>query len=181
MSSQAILTATRTTKSSPTLTLLGFTVGDQLYGLPVSNVTRIIEMVTITPLPGIPEVIEGIINWHGKIVPVMDLRRRFNLPSCSYGLHTPIVLVDLIGQDYILGLIVDTMEDVRDVSVDDLELAESIAPPELTSQITARATYLAGVATVDRCFILVLNVQGLLSPLVQNQLSQALGTKVGRE
>ncbi|MCL4296878.1 MAG: chemotaxis protein CheW [Anaerolineae bacterium] len=179
MTSQAVSAAIKTTKSSSTLALLFFKVDGQLYGLPVNNVARIIEMVTITPLPGIPDVMEGIINWHGKVVPVMDLRRRFNLPVCSYGLHTPIILVDLIGQDYFLGLVVDTVEDVREVSVDDLELAESIAPAELASQITTRAAYLAGVATVDRRFILVLNIHTLLNPVVQSQLTQALGLKVG--
>jgi purine-binding chemotaxis protein CheW len=177
MISQAVSAVTKPTKSSSTLALLFFKVDEQLYGLPVNNVARIIEMVTITPLPGIPEIMEGIINLHGKVVPVMDLRRRFNLPACSYGLHTPIILVDLIGQDYILGLIVDTVEDVREVSVDDLELTERIAPAELATQITTRATYLAGVATVDRRFILVLNIHALLSPVVQDQLTHALGLK----
>lgn len=179
MTSQAISSAIRTTKSSPTLALLIFKVDEQLYGLPVNNVTRIIEMVAITPLPGVPEVIEGIINLHGKVVPIMDLRRHFNLPACAYSLHTPIILVNLISHDYILGLIVDMVEDVLEVSGDDLELSETIVPPELVTQITDRAAYLAGVAKVNRRFIPVLNVQALLKPAVQGQLSQALGLKVG--
>ncbi len=177
MASQAIPTVTRTTESAATLALLVFKVNDQLYGLPVISVVRIIEMVTITPLPGAPEVIEGIINLHGKAVPVMDLRRRFNLPPSSYGLHTPIILVDLMSQDHILGLIVDTVEDVLEVSVDDLELTETMVPTELVTQMASQAAYLAGVAKLDRRFILVLNVQALLSSTVQGQLSQALEMK----
>ena len=177
MTSEAIPTTTRTTESAATLALLVFKVDDQLYGLPVISVVRIIEMVTITPLPGAPEVIEGIINLHGKAVPIMDLRRSFNLPPCSYGLHTPIILVDLISHDYILGLIVDAVEDVLEVSVDDLELTETIVPTELATQMAARAAYLAGVAKVDWRLILVLNVQALLSPTVQGQLSRVLGMK----
>jgi purine-binding chemotaxis protein CheW len=177
MTSAAISPATSTTESAATLALLVFKVDDQLYGLPVISVVRIIEMVTITPLPGAPEVIEGIINLHGKAVPIMNLRRSFNLPPCSYGLHTPIILVDLISHDYILGLIVDTVEDVLEVSVDDLELTETIVPTELVTQMAARAAYLAGVAKVDWRLILVLNVQALLSPTVQGQLSRVLGMK----
>ena len=158
-----------------TLALLVFKVNDQLYGLPVTSVVRIIEMVTLTPLPGAPEVIEGMINLQGRVVPVMALRRRFNLPACAYGLHTPIILVDLISQDHILGLIVDTVEDVLEVSVDDLELAETIVPPELITQMVSRAAYLAGIAKVDRRLILVLNVHTLLNPVVRDQLPQALG------
>lgn len=177
MTREATPIATRASDPTATLALLVFKADDQLYGLPVISVVRIIEMVTITPLPGAPEVIKGIINLHGKTVPVMDLRHRFNLPARSYGLHTPIILVDLISQDYILGLIVDTVEDVLEVSVNDLELTETIVPNELVAQITTRAAYLAGVAKVDRRLILVLNVQALLSPTVQGQLSLALGMK----
>jgi purine-binding chemotaxis protein CheW len=177
MASQAKSTATSTTESAVKLALLIFRVDDQLYGLPVTSVVRIIEMVTITPLPGAPEIIEGIINLHGKAVPVMDLRRRFNMPPCSYGLHTPIILVDLISQDHILGLIVDMVEDVLEVPVDALELTETMVPPELVTQMVTQAAYLAGVAKVDLQLILVLNVQALLSSTVQGQLSHALGMK----
>jgi purine-binding chemotaxis protein CheW len=174
---QAIPTATSTTENVVTLTLLVFKVNNQLYGLPVTSVVRIIEMVTITPLPGAPEVIEGIINFHGKAVPIIDLCRCFNLLPCSYGLHTPIILVDMINQDHILGLIVDMVEDVLEVSVDDLELMEMAVPAELGAQMAAQAAYLVGMAKVDQRFILVLNVQSLLNPTIQAQLAQALGMK----
>jgi purine-binding chemotaxis protein CheW len=107
----------------------------------------------------------------------MDLRRRFNMPPCSYGLHTPIILVDLISQDHILGLIVDMVEDVLEVPVDALELTETMVPPELVTHMATQAAYLVGVAKVDRRLILVLNVQALLSSTVQGQLSHALGMK----
>lgn len=177
MASEATPLVTRTPDNNATLALLVFKIDDQLYGLPVISVVRIIEMVTITPLPGAPEVIKGIINLHGKTVPVMDLRHRLNRPPHSYGLHTPIVLVDLISQDYILGLIVDTVEDVLEVPVDNLELTETIVPTEFTAQMTSRAAFLAGVAKIDRRLILVLSVQALLAPTAQSQLSQALGLK----
>lgn len=177
MTSQTIPIASSTSKSAATLALLVFKVDHHLYGLSVTSVVRIIEMVTITPLPGAPEVIEGIINFHGKTVPLMDLCRRFKGQPCVYGLYTPIILVDLINQDQLLGLIVDTVEDVVEVSVDDLELTETVVPTELVAQMAAQAAYLAGIAKVDRRSILVLNVQVLLNPTVQDQLSQALGLK----
>lgn len=177
MTSQAIPITNRTTENVVTLALLVFKVENQLYGLPVTSVVRIIEMVTITPLPGTPELIEGIINFHGQAVPIMALRRRFNLPPGSYGLHTPIILVDLISHDHILGLVVDKVEDVLEVPVDGLDLTETIVPTEWVGPMASQAAYLAGVAKVDQRLIIVLNVQALLSLSAQDKLSQMLEMK----
>ena len=155
--------STKSPDSLDRLALLTFTMAGQAYGLPVNQVVRIIEMVTIIQLPGVPDLIQGIINLGGKVVPVMDLRRRFGLPPQAYGLYTPIILVDIDVGHRIFGLIVDTVEQVLDVSGDDLEITEAIMPTELANQMTTGAAYLAGAAKVDRQMILVLNVPALLS------------------
>ncbi len=156
------------------LDLLVFKVNEQLYGLPVTRIVRIIEMVTITHLPGSPETIEGIINLQGRIAPMMNLRRRFNLPFQPYGLHTPIILADLISSGHILGLVIDSVEYVLAVEADNLELTETIIPTPLVNQMDNRAAYLSGFAKVDRRIILILNVDALLTPAAQDQLVQAL-------
>ncbi len=156
-----------------TLTLLTFEVAGQSYGVPVTNVVRIIEMVTITGLPNAPDVIQGIINLHGKAVPIMDLRRRFALPVQPYGLHTPIILVD-IGDEQIIGLVVDRVDLVLEVPAKDLEIVDVIVPLELLEQMATNAAYVAGVAKVDRQLILVIDVQVLLRPVEQAQLSEAM-------
>ncbi|MEW5958012.1 MAG: chemotaxis protein CheW [Chloroflexota bacterium] len=173
------------TKKSPgvqLLTLLTFQVGGQTYGLPVANVVRIIEMVTITPLPGAPEPIEGIINLRGKAVSVIDLRRRFGLPRQAYGLHTPIILADMEGGDpraTPVGLVVDTVERVLDIPPEDLAITDAIVPPELVKQMAAQAACggVAGVANVERQMIPVLDVRALLTSTEQIELAQALGRK----
>ncbi len=163
--------AEATTQSTDSLTtLLTFDVAEQAYGLPVTDVVRIIEMVTITHLPDVPDTIQGIINLQGRAVPVMDLRQRFGLPHQAYGLHTPIILVNTEG-DRMLGLIVDAVEDVLEVVAKNMEMADAIVPAELSSGPAP----LAGVAKVNRQMILILNVQGLLSQMEQLELSQALG------
>jgi len=131
-------------------------------------------MVTITQLPGVPDLIHGVINLGGKVVPVMDLRHRFGLPPQAYGLHTPIVLADIDVGHGILGLIADTVEHVLDVSGNDLEITESIVPAALTNQVSIGTAHLAGVAKVDRQMILVLDVPALLSPADKANLSRTL-------
>jgi purine-binding chemotaxis protein CheW len=156
------------------LALLLFEVNGQTYGLPVASIARIIEMVTITQLPDLPDSLPGIINLQGRAVPVMDLRRRFGLPSPTYGLHTPIILTDLNGSGQMLGLIVDIVEMVVHVPRTNLEIIETFIPQELVGQITNHAAHLAGVAKVERQMIPVLNLQALMTPIEKSQLSQML-------
>lgn len=166
----------QSTFSHNRLALLTFKVGEQEYSLPVSRVIRIIEMVTITRLPGVPNVIQGVINLRGKMAPVVDLRHRFGLPPHAYGLHTPIILADPGGHNGShLGLIVDSVEQVLDVAPEDLEQLEAIVPAEWVAHTSAAAAYLAGVAKVERRIILLLEVQALLNLNERQQLAQALG------
>ena len=165
---------TKSSHNPDRLALLTFTVAEQMYGLPVHQVVRIIEMVTITQLPGVPDFIQGIINLAGKAVPVMDLRRRFGLPHQAYGLHTPIILTEMDAGRRIFGFIVDTVEQVLEVAGEDLEIAEAIVPTELAQPMTNGAAHLAGVAKVKHQMILVLNASALLSPADKANLAKTL-------
>src|SRR5262245_60266968 len=120
-----------TTHTLPHLAMLTFRLEGQEYGLPVTEVAQIIEMVTLSHLPQAPFAIQGLINLHGKIVAVMDLRLRFGLPFQPYSLHTPIILVNLKEQK--LGLIVDTVEEVVEISAADLESSDMIIPADLAN------------------------------------------------
>ncbi len=173
--SKAVAEATGKTLLNNALIFLTFRVADQTYGLPVTNVVRIIEMVTITQLPDMLETIQGIINLQGKAVPVMDLRHRFGLAHKAYGLHTPIILANISDNDHMLGLIVDAVEDVLEISAKNLEVAETIVPAETTRPRATQAAPLAGVAKIDRQMILILNVGALLSQAENMKLSRTLG------
>lgn len=157
-----------------TLALLVFSVGGQKYGLPVTSVVRIVEMVTITPLPYDSTRIQGIINLQGKVVPVMDLRQRFGLPKQDYGLNTPIILTDLGDDGWILGLIVDVVEDVINFPREKLEITQTFVPPQLMNQMAAQVAHLAGVAKTDYHIVHVLEARALLSFTEKTELSQSL-------
>jgi purine-binding chemotaxis protein CheW len=159
------------------LSLLVFSLNGQLYGLPITQVVRIIEMVAITHLPGAPEAIKGVINLWGKTTPVMDLRCRFGLPARPYGLHTPLILVDTDGRGHNLGVVVDTVEDVLSVSPEEVELTPTIMPQAIYEQMEARTDYLTGIAKIERRLILILDVAALLNPTDRRQLSAVLGQK----
>ena len=71
---------------SPALRLVVFGIEGQRYALPLLAVERVLPMVAVSPLPKAPSVALGVINFHGQVVPVLDIRNRFGLPSRDYGL-----------------------------------------------------------------------------------------------
>ncbi len=73
--------------------VLVFFLGENQYGLPLQFVEHVTQIVAITPLPGAPEVIAGAINYHGEVIPVYDIRRRFNLSSNEISLSDLLIIV----------------------------------------------------------------------------------------
>lgn len=124
---------------------LTFYIGDSIYGLELLHVIEIIGVVSITKVPNVPAYIKGIINLRGKVVPVIDVRLKFNQFEKEYDEKTCIIVVDI--EDMHVGLIVDSVSEV--VTVDKGDLAE---PPEFSSGISNR--YLQSVANINGRVIL---------------------------
>lgn len=78
--------------------VLTFLLDGQIFGLPITAVRQLIEMVAIVKLPEAPPAVQGVINVHGQIVLVVDLRLRLGLPSLPYHLYTPIILLEGNGR-----------------------------------------------------------------------------------
>lgn len=155
------------------LDLLTFTVGNQEYGIPVTRVVRIIEMVKIIKINGVSKFVQGIINYQGKAVPVMDMRLRLDFDHKDYGLHTPIVLVDL-EENHLLGLIVDEVKQVINISADTISQTTAALPHELNRMLSEEANHLQGIANVDRKMIITLELATLLSKRDMKVLSASI-------
>jgi purine-binding chemotaxis protein CheW len=151
-----------------------------VYGLAVTEVAQIIEMVTLIHLPQTPLGIQGVFNWHGRIVPVIDLRLRLGLPFISYQLHTPIILAH--RQESIVGLIVDRVEAVVEIPATDLETGEAMIPSPLVSPSpgSEQIAYLAGVAKVERRLIPILTVEAILGLEEQTRLAEQVTLNQGK-
>jgi len=98
---------------------LQFSLGDQQYGLNVLQVREIICATDITPVPGAPEHVLGIINVRGSIITVVDTRHRLSLPSREMQESDWILIMDIEGQS--IGLLVDEVSEVIDVDPDRIE------------------------------------------------------------
>lgn len=112
-----------------------FYVEDQIYGVPLALVLDIIQIQGITYLPEMPPHVKGLVNLRGKVVPVIDVRVKFNLPERPYDERTCIVVLDI--RDMHIGLIVDRVLEVFTVS------DQRMATPPLTGDVFTR--YLSSV------------------------------------
>lgn len=101
-----------------------FSLGQEDYGIEISYVTEIIGIQTITEIPDLPDYVKGIINLRGKIIPIMDIRLRFNKPPREYDDRTCIIVVDI--KDLSIGLVVDSVSEVSSIADPDIA-----TPPQI--------------------------------------------------
>ena len=129
--------------------LVVFDLAGELYGVDIGTVREIILMQEITHVPNAPDAVEGVINLRGRIVPVVDLRRRFGLATKEQSRDTRIVVVDIGGQD--IGVIVDAVTEV-------LRIPGSSIEPASTVITTADSYYLNGIAKLGERLIILLDL-----------------------
>jgi purine-binding chemotaxis protein CheW len=137
--------------------LMAFRLGNQTYALPIESIVRIIEMVTITPIPQVSRMVEGVINVQGVAVLVVNLRRQFGLPEVPLGLRTPIIIVQVGEQRF--GLIVDEVIDVLN-----LEAGQVVRVADILPDGVGDVPILEGLAHVQDDTVLVLDIEHLLLP-----------------
>jgi purine-binding chemotaxis protein CheW len=141
--------------------LVVFDLSSEAFGVDISAVREIIRLQDITKVPRTPEFVEGVINLRGKVIPVIDLRKRFGLSAEDESKDNRIVVVDIGAQD--IGVVVDAVTEVLRIST------ETIEPP--TSVIsTSDSEYLIGIAKLDARLIILLDLQQVLSEAEHNSL-----------
>jgi len=132
---------------------LTFTVGKEDYGLEIIHVTEIVGIQKITEVPDMPRYIKGVINLRGKVIPVMDVRRRFQLEDGDYDDRTCIVVVTI--NSTAVGLVVDKVREVSDIP------SSQIEPPPNVSEGN-RQQYIKGLGKVEEEVKILLDTEKLL-------------------
>lgn len=156
------------TKSFSVLT---FRTHGQVYALPVTAVHQLIEMVAITPIPEAPPAIQGVINVHGDIVPVIDLRLRLGLPFKPYQLRTPIILMQANGRA--LALVVDEVDTVIEVDPADIQTSDGVFDFAAAARLL-QSSYFTAIAKINQQIIIILDADGLLTSRLEGELAQLL-------
>ncbi|MCL6478369.1 MAG: chemotaxis protein CheW [Peptococcaceae bacterium] len=130
-----------------------FSLHGQVYGINIESVLEIIKMESVTRIPGTPDFIEGVINLRGKVIPVMDLCKRFNMPSSEISDSTRVIIVEAGGVT--VGMIVDAVMEVIRFPSSGVE-----PPPPLI--VGAGMESLKGIALVDEKLIILLDLAKVL-------------------
>jgi purine-binding chemotaxis protein CheW len=143
------------TKMSRELHLVGFKVGRETYGVPITSLHEIVRVPEITAVPDAPEYLEGVINLRGKIVSVMDLRKRFGDKQAVMKKQNRILVVEHGGR--LAGLIVDSASEVLKIP------ADSVEPPPAAFQ-EGGLNCVSGLGKIAGRLIVLLEMSKLLAP-----------------
>lgn len=140
---------------------LTFLLGGEMFALAILNVKEIIEYGNLTEIPMMPPFIRGVINLRGSVVPVIDMSARFGGIASEIGRRTCIVIVEMKeaeggGASQDIGIIVDAVSEVLEIPRGEIE-----PPPAFGARI--RADFIAGMGKVSGKFVIILNVQRVLS------------------
>ncbi|HPG38060.1 MAG TPA: chemotaxis protein CheW [bacterium] len=102
---------------------LSFSLGREEYGIDILKIKEIIKMQTIRTIPHTPHHIKGVFNLRGNVIPVIDLRLRFGMPAIEYSERTVIIVLEIYNQGatVLMGIIVDSVSEVSDIKVKDIE------------------------------------------------------------
>jgi purine-binding chemotaxis protein CheW len=133
----------------------------EAYGVEIGRVEEIIRMQAITRIPNGPAFIEGVTNLRGRVIPVLDLRKRFGLPSSEATRRSRIVVGEL--GEHTVGLVVDGVSEVLLVGSDAVE-------PPSTLVTSADSAFLRGVAKLEERLILLLDLSRILTRAEQEDL-----------
>jgi purine-binding chemotaxis protein CheW len=132
---------------------LTFAVSAREYGLEVKNVIEITGLKGITEVPDMPRYVKGIMNLRGKIIPLVDVRLRFNNPEAEYTERTCVVIVNL--EDMLVGLIVDGVSEVLRIAEAQMEKSPSIGG-------NGSSRFIQGIGKVEEEVKLILNLENFL-------------------
>ena len=133
---------------------LTFQLGEELYGVDILRVQEIKGYTTVTRIPNTPPHIKGVLNLRGTIVPIVELRTKFAMPTIDYTMFTVIVVV--VVQNRIMGLVVDSVSDVLNIDRKDIQ-----PPPQFGAKVDV--SVLNGIGKSGDKLVALLNIDRLLT------------------
>ncbi len=147
---------------------LTFMMAEEEYGIGILKIKEIIGMMPITSVPQTPEFVKGVINLRGKVIPVMDLRLRFEMEAIDYTDRTCIIVVEIEGSGGIvqIGIVVDAVSEVLNIKGEAIEDTPTFGTKLNTD-------YIHGMAKIDDVVKILLDIDRVLSNEEINLLERA--------
>ncbi len=135
------------------LQLVSFTLKDEEYAVDILNVQEINRITEITQVPNSPDYVEGVINLRGKVMPVINLRKKFGIEEKETDETSRIIIMDIQGVTN--GLIVDSVSEVLRIPEDTVE-----PPPQMSSASNSR--FIKGIAKLENRLIILIDINKLI-------------------
>ncbi|RPI51974.1 MAG: purine-binding chemotaxis protein CheW [Deltaproteobacteria bacterium] len=132
-----------------------FSINEQTYGIEILKIKEVVSYRKITPLPNMRGLIKGIINLRGVVLPVFDLREKFNLSETNYTPFHTIIVMEILGR--VMGVIVDDISDVVVILPEEVQSTSNL-PPGMKTE------YMKGIGEKENRLIVLLDIDRLLSP-----------------
>lgn len=143
-----------------------FELAAEKYAIPIDSVQEILKPQNLTEIPHTPDFLSGIVNLRGKIVPVVDLRLRLDLPQCEIKKSTRIIVIR--GQEQFIGLLVDAVAEVCPIAKASIEVVSPIISGQVNSD------YFEGIANIGDDIVALLDLKKVLLKPKKNIATQAL-------
>lgn len=138
----------------PIIQWVTFKLEGEKYGIKVMQVQEVLRMTEIAPVPGAPDYVLGIINLRGNVVTVVDTRKRFGLPTRDPDDATRIVIIE--AENQIVGILVDSVAEVMDLRMSEIETAPNVGNDE-------SSRYIQGVSSQNDELLILVDVNKLLT------------------
>jgi purine-binding chemotaxis protein CheW len=145
--------------------LVTFTLGNEEFALDILKVQEINRMVEITKVPKAPNFVEGVINLRGKVIPIVDIRKKFHLNFKESTKDTRIIVVNILGKT--IGLIVDSVSEVLRINSNTIQ-----PPPPLVASLDS--DYIKGVGKLDDRLIILLDIDKIFTTGEHNLIESAV-------
>lgn len=142
--------------------LVVFRLGEDYFAMPIANVNEIIRLQKITPVPKAPPFVEGVTNLRGRVIPVIDLRKRFGVASQADGQFSRIIVVEQDAR--LLGMMVDAVDEVLTVPSSSIEPVDEMV-------VSVDSQFLSGIVRLEDRLIILLDQEQVLSAGEVRQLS----------
>ena len=139
---------------APALEFLAFRLGEEEYGIDIQKVQELRGYDNVTHIANAPEYIKGVINLRGLIVPVVDMRIRFNLGAPAYDQFTVLIVLNVLGRT--IGMVVDSVSDVIDLAPAQIKPA-----PEMGAALNT--SYMIGMGALDQRMVILIDIDCLMS------------------
>lgn len=143
---------------------LAFTLGKEEYGIDIQKVQELRGYDAVTRIANAPEFIKGVVNLRGIIVPIVDMRIKFNLGTPTYDQFTVVIILHIGGR--IMGMVVDSVSDVITLTHEQLKPA-----PQMGSVV--ETDYLLGLGTIEERMLILLDIDKLMSSTDMGLIEQA--------